>query len=144
MKKIMQLLTLIALVIITGTGCSNDSAGGGGITDPFGTGGLGGNTGGVTFTIASKSDQQGGTIFSAKPSAAVKVSKVTIGVPAQQYSETFQFDDTIVLNANVAVDFIQYPAGSGVTSGQQWTFQIEGTLANNNQAYNVTSNYTIP
>ena len=145
MKRIIQYLALIVLTSFAVTGCKNDSAGGGGLTDPFGTGGgTGGNTGGVTFTITSRPDQQGGTIFSATPSAAVKLSKVTASVPAVQYIETFEYDGTTVVNANVTEDFLQYPAGSGVASGQQWTFKFEGTLANNNQAYSVTSNYTIP
>lgn len=143
MKKIIQFIVLIALTSITGIGCS-DSESDGGITDPFGGGNN--NTGGgtVTIKITSRPDQQGGTIFSASPSTSVKVSKVTASVPAEQYSETFQFDGTTVVNANVVEDFLQYPTGSGVASGQKWTFKFEGTLANNNQAYTATSNYTTP
>ncbi|VAX19938.1 hypothetical protein MNBD_IGNAVI01-99, partial [hydrothermal vent metagenome] len=40
MKRIMQYLTLIFIASFAVIGCSNDSAGGGGgLTDPFGTGG---------------------------------------------------------------------------------------------------------
>ena len=142
MKKL-KYYTLFLALIFSSIACS-DSSSGGGVTDPFGGGNNNTGGGAVTFKITSRPDQQGGTIFSATPSVAVKVSKVTISVPAQQYSETFQFDGTTVVNANVTEALIQYPAGSGVASGQQWTFKFEGTLASNNQAYTATSNYTIP
>lgn len=139
MKK--TILFLISIILVLSTACSDDQ--GGSVTDPFGTGGIGG-TGNVTFTISSKLDQQGGATFSATPSVAIKLSKITASVAAQQYSESAQYDGATVINANVTEEFAEYPAGSGVASGQQWTFQFEGTLASNNHAYNVTSNYTIP
>lgn len=137
MKKI--IFTLFALLLII-TACHNDS-GVGGITDPFGTG-TGGTTGGgnVTFTISAQQGQQG-IIFLATPSVAVKLTKVTISLPAQNFNDVVQGDGTTVYNANQAVQIEEY---TGVASGQQWTFRFEGTIANNNQAYNVTSNYTVP
>jgi hypothetical protein len=139
MKK--QILYLIILAFFGFLSCSDDS--GGGVTDPFGTGGTGG-TGGVTFTISSRQEQDGSVVFAATPSVAVKLSKLTVSVPAEQYTESFQFDGTTVANGGVTEDLLQYPANAGVATGQQWIFQFEGNLASNNQAYNVTSNYTIP
>jgi hypothetical protein len=142
MKRIITYIFTLALLSITA--CSNDS-GGGTITDPFGGGTIGtGGNGNVVITISSRQEQDGSTVFSATPSVAVKLSKLTVSVPAEQYTESFQFDGTTVANANVSEDFLQYPANAGVASGQQWTFQFEGTLASNNQTFNVTSNYTIP
>jgi hypothetical protein len=143
MKKLFLLNTLIALLLVF-TACSNDD---GNATSPFGTGGGGGGTGGdgnLTIIISSRQDQQGSTIFTATPSVAITLSKLTVSVPAEQYTESFQFDATFVAEANVTQDLLEYPAGSGVASGQQWTFQFEGTFAATNQAYNVSSNYTIP
>lgn len=113
----------------------------GSITDPFGIGGTGGGTGGVTFTIGSQQGENGGILFHATPSVAVKVAKVTCSLPAQNFTDVVEGDANTIFNANEAVGIQEY---TGVASGQQWTFKFEGTLASNNQAFNVTSNYTVP
>lgn len=136
MKKL--ILVFVSLLFIWITGCSDDA--GGTVTDPFGSGGTSG-TGNVTFTIASTQGQQGGIIFTATPSVSVKITKVTVSLPAQQFNDVIQGDGTTVFNANEAAQIEEY---TGVASGQQWKFQFEGTLVSNNQAFNVTSNYTIP
>lgn len=142
MKKLILLTFSITLIFICS--CDDTATTGGTLTDPFNIGGGGGGTGTVTITISSRTGQQGETIFSGTPSAAVTLSVLTVSVPAQQYSESFNFDGTTVVSANVTEDLVQYPANSGVARGQQWTFQFQGTLASNGQAYNITSNYTIP
>lgn len=136
MKKIIVAFSFLLLII---SACNDNS--GGGITDPFGAG-PGGNTGtgNVTFTMSAQQGQQG-VIFLATPSVSVKITKVTVSLPAQQFNDVIQGDGTTVYNANQAVQLDEY---TGVASGQQWTFKFEGNLASNNQAYNVTSNYTIP
>lgn len=142
MKKLI-FIKIIFISFLLITGCSKKD---GTPTDPFGTGNGDGNgkgDGSVNITITSR-NEQGNTIFSATPNAAITLSKLTVSVPAEQYNESFQFDGTTVVNANDTEDLIEYPAGSGVASGQQWTFQFEGTLAATNKTYNVTSNYTIP
>jgi hypothetical protein len=139
MKKLILYLFSISILLITS--CSDDS-GGGTLTDPFGggTGGTGG-TGGVTFTISSTQGNQGGVIFTASPSVDIKVTKVTVSLPAQQFNDVLTDPGTTVFPANQAVLLGEY---TGVATGQQWTFQFEGTLVSNNQAFNVTSNYTVP
>ena len=136
MKKLLSILISISFLVLCS--CSDDS--GGTVTDPFGTGGTGGGTGNVSFTISTTQGQQG-VIFVATPSASVKITKVTISLPAQQFNDVLQGDGTTVFNANEAVQLDEY---TGVATGQQWTFKFEGILANNNQAFDVTSNYTIP
>ena len=136
MKKLILYLVIATFVGLLS--CSDDS--GGTVTDPFGTGGTGG-TGGVTFTISSIQGNQGGIIFTASPSVDVKITKVTLSLPAQQFTDVIQGDGTTVFPANQAVQLDEY---TGVATGQQWTFQFEGNLASNNQAFNVNSNYTIP
>lgn len=139
MKKIIQFIVLIALTSITGIGCSDNSAGGG-VTDPFGGGNNNTGGGAVTFKIGTTQGQQGGTIFTITPSVSVKITKVTISLPAQQFTDVINDDGTTVYNGNQTVVTEEY---TGVAAGQQWTFQFEGTLADNNQAFNVTSNYTV-
>ena len=135
MKKLM--LVFISFLFIWITGCSDDE--GGTITDPFGTGGTSG-TGNVTFTISSTQGQQG-VIFIATPSVSIKITRVTVSLPAQQFNDVLTDDGTTTYNANEAVQLDEY---TGVASGQQWTFKFEGTIVSNNQTYSVTSNYTIP
>lgn len=139
MKKLILYLFSISILLIIS--CSDDS-GGGTLTDPFGggTGGTGG-TGGVTFKISSTQGNQGGVIFTATPSVAVKITQVTLSLPAQQFNDVIQDDGTTVYEANVAAGLQEY---TGVESGQQWTFKFQGTIASNNQAFTVTQNYTIP
>ena len=137
MKKIIQLLSIIIIAGITGISCSDNSSGGG-LTNPFGGGT--GTTGGVTFSISSMQGQQGGTVFTTTPTVSVKITKVTISLPAQQFTDVIQGDGTTVFNANQAVEINEY---IGVAAGQLWTFQFEGTIASDNQAFNVTSNYTV-
>lgn len=138
MKRI--IIYLLPILIIALASCSDDS--GGTVTDPFGSGGLGGGgNGSVTFSISTTNGQQGEVTFNASPSVNVKITKVIVGLPAQQLSDEYAGDANTVFNANQVVPIETY---TGVASGQQWTFQFEGTLASNNQAFNVTSNYTIP
>ncbi|MCB0730211.1 MAG: hypothetical protein KDC52_08945 [Ignavibacteriae bacterium] len=140
MKKL--IIYFIPIVMIFVSSCSNDS--GGTVTDPFGTGNNGGNTGGtgnVTFTIGTTNGQQGGIVFTASPSVAVKITKVTLNLAAQNFTDVLTGDGTTVYNANEAVGLEEY---TGVESGQQWTFQFEGTTSADNKAFNVTSNFTIP
>ena len=135
--------SIITILLSSLVSCSDDSSGG--VTDPFGSGnGQGSGTGNVTIAISFQSDQQGGGVFSGTPSVAVKLNKLTVSVPAQQYTESFQFDGTETAQANVAEAFLQYAAGSGIATGQQWTFQFEGTIAADGNAFNITSNFTIP
>lgn len=142
MKKIIAYL--FSLAFLTFSACSDDS-GGGTVTDPFGGGNVGtGGNGSVTITISSRQEQDGSYIFAATPSVGVKLTKLTVSVPAEQYTESFTIDGTTVYQANQSADLLQYPANAGVASGQQWSFQFEGLLESNNQTFNVTSNYSIP
>lgn len=141
MKKILLLNSLIIALLFVFTACSDDE---GNATSPFGP--VGGGTGGggnLTITISSRQDQ-GATIFTATPSVAISLSTLTVSVPSEQYTESFQFDESFVAEANVTQDLLEYPAGSGVASGQQWIFQFSGKIAATGEPFTVTSNYTIP
>jgi hypothetical protein len=135
MKGILYLLLLFLLVFLTG--CKKDdpvSTGSGGLDI---TGG-----GGVTFTISQRQGNQGGIMFTAKPSTAVTVTQITVSLPAQNFNDILQGDGTTVFQGSQTYDLEEY---TGVASGQQWTFKFEGKLGSaQGQAYSVTSNYTVP
>lgn len=135
MRKILS-ISIVFLAILF-LGCDDDSNTG--VTDPFG-GGTNAGTGNVTFSMSAIQGQQG-VIFIATPSAAVKITKVTVSLPAQQFTDVLTDDGTTVFNANEGVQLDEY---TGVESGQQWTFNFEGSLVNGGQSFNVASNYTIP
>lgn len=145
-------LFIISFAFILSTGCSDDTGSGGTLTDPFGGGGTGGGGGSVTFTMGNVSKQQDadgdGTVddlfyFTASPSAAVKITKVSFSLPAQQYNDSFTDDGTTEYAANTPIEVVGFLKNE-ITTGQQWTFTFEGTLAADGKAFNVTSNYTVP
>ncbi len=138
MKRILSIFSFITILAIF-AGCSEDS--GSNPTDPFGGGG-GTNTGGVVFTIGQRNGDQGGIMFTCKPSVAVTVTELTVSLPAQNYTDPYQGDGTTVFQAGVVVDVGEY---TGVASGQQWSFNFKGKIGNaQGKDYNVTSTYTIP
>ncbi len=150
MKNILIYLT--SIVFLLSIGCSDDASSN---SNPVGIGGLGGTggpSGSVTFTIGNISKQEDadgdGTVddlfyFTASPSAAVKMTKVSFSLPAQQYNNSFTDDGTTEYAANAPVDVVGFLKNE-ITTGQQWTFQFEGTLAADGKAFSVTSNYTVP
>lgn len=139
MKTNKIILLLVSSFVVFLFGCSDDSND----SNPVGLGGLGGTggQGSVSFTIGSTIGQQGGIIFTATPSVDVKITQVTVSLPAQQYTDVLQGDGTTVFNANQTAQLEEYV---GTEKGQQWTFQFEGTLAADGKAFDVTSNYTVP
>ena len=150
MKNILIFLTSIVLVF--SIGCGDDASSNSNPVGIGGIGGTGGTGGSVIFTIGTISKQEDadgdGTVddviyFTASPSVAVKITKVTFSLPAQQYTDTTTDDGTTEYAANTPVAVAGY-FKTEVTTGQQWTFQFEGTLAADGKAFNVTSNYTVP
>jgi hypothetical protein len=138
MKKIFSLFLMLSALIAFS--CSDNAVaptGGGGI------GGGGGGGGSVTFTIGTKQGQQGGIIFTFKPSANVTVTTATLRLPAQQYEDVLTNPDpNEVFTAQNVYDLDEY---TGVATGQQWTFTFVGKLGSSSgTAYTVTANYTIP
>lgn len=137
MKKLLiYFIPVLALIIF---GCNNESGSGG--VDPFGGGGAGGGTGNVTFTIGQRQGDQGGIMFTVKPSTAITVTQVIVSLPAQGFQDIIQDDGQTVYQAQT-YDLAEY---TGVASGQQWTFNFKGKIGNaQGQDYDVNSNYTIP
>ena len=139
MKKIiLSFFSIILLLILNG--CS-DNAGTNSSTSGFG-GLTGGGTANVTFTIGHTQGNQGGTLFTAKPSANVTVTEFSINLPAQNLSDKYQGDGTTVFQGGTVYALEEY---NGVATGQKWTFNFKGKLeSSTGQDYEVNSDYTIP
>ena len=139
MKKL--LIVFLPLLFIFFNGCSNNGTGTG--SDPFGGGGIGGGgTGSVTWTISQRQGDNGGIMFTAKPSVAVTVTSVAISLPAQNFNDPVQGDGQTVYQPGQFYDISEY---TGVASGQQWTFAFQGKVGSSTgTAYTANSNYTVP
>lgn len=133
MKRLIGFLLAISMFFVIASCKKSDSS------NPVN---IGPGLGGVTFAINQKAGTQGGIIFTAKPSTNVTITQITVSLPAQSYQDILQGDGQTVYQGGQTYDLDEY---TGVASGQQWTFKFEGKLGTaQGQAYNVTSNYTVP
>ena len=129
--KHVVLLFLAAAVALTG--CKKNSNNPTGpVTTPPATN--------VTFTMHLESGTQG-MIFVASPSVDVKLTKVDLSFPAQQFTDT-------VVNPNPSTVF---PKGSnirineytGIEGGQRWILVFTGTIAATGQPFAVTITWDV-
>ena len=127
MKQIATIfLLLFAAIFYSSCGSdSNDSSGG--LLGP-------GGSNSISFTISGQGDPTNYT-FSATPSVDTKITRVIASAPA------FNFADTIVIADPTAYALDPY---TGVEAGQAWVFTFTGTVISNNEAYTVSTNYTVP
>lgn len=141
-------MLIISSVILFIFRCSDDSSD----SNPVGLGGNGGQ-GSVTFTISNQklqegcdfdNDGQGDDSFylTASPSVAVKINTVKIEIPIDANFDTVQGDGTSVFSTNQSVQINTTPYYN-VCSGQKFTIKISGKLASNDQAFDVTVEYTV-
>jgi hypothetical protein len=139
MKKFFSLLLMLGTLIVAG--CGDDAVGPTGGTGGLGGGGNGG--GGVTFTMGKTPGQQGGVIFTFKPSVDVTITTVTLKLPEQQFEDPLTNPNpNEVYTSQNTYEIEEY---TGVQSGQKWQFVFVGKLGSSTgTAYNVTANYTIP
>ncbi|MBV6479352.1 MAG: hypothetical protein HGGPFJEG_02123 [Ignavibacteria bacterium] len=130
------ILLLAFTVVLSLSGCGSDSSGG--------SGGIGGGGGGggaaISYTVRGQGDVNSYTFF-VKPSVDTKITKVVASVPALQFADTINVDPNQTFTGGTEYQLDPY---SGVQTGQAWTFSFTGNLVSNNQAYTVTTNYTIP
>ena len=138
MKKLILFFSLLFIFMI---GCNNDNSGDAGTGIGGIGGGGGGGTGNVTIQVQGQADGQGKYIFSINPSVAITVANVTPSVAAAGYQETI--DVNAQFQAGTFQGLLQY-TDTDVQQGQQWKFVFTGTTTNGNQAFNATTNYTIP
>ncbi len=135
----MKSLSIILTVLLLGLayGCSDSSTGTGGIG-----GGPTGGGGAITFQVTGQGNNTSYT-FSFKPSVDTKLSKLVAGVPSLGFFDTLSNtgNPNYVFSKDTTYAIDPY---SGVASGQQWVFTFTGNIVSNNQAYTVTSNFTVP
>ncbi len=152
MKKFALYLFAITLLIINA--CDDNTGGGGSLTDPLGGGLGGGNSGSVSFTIGKITVQEGydfdqdgqadeSFYLTAKPSVSIKITKVDIQIPGNASFDSVEGDGTSVFNANVEVQINSTPYFN-VTRGQKFTLKFTGKLAANDQAFEISVEYTVP
>lgn len=98
-----------------------------------------GETSSVTIEINTQPGQEGSIEFLFKPNIDIKITKVDVQMG--DFTDELTGENITVYAAN---NWYTLAAYNGVESGQQWSFTFNGTIANNNQNYNVTSNYTVP
>jgi hypothetical protein len=94
----------------------------------------------VTFTMHMESGTQG-MIFVASPSEDVRITKVEVSFPAQQFHET-------VTNPTPATVFprgstIQIGEYTGIETHQQWVLVFYGTIASTGKPFTVTVNWDV-
>jgi hypothetical protein len=80
-------------------------------------------------------------IFVASPSVDVKLTKVDVSFPAQQFTDVItnpQPERIFPRNSNIQLN--EY---TGVNGGQQWVLVFHGTIAATGQAFTVTVNWTV-
>ncbi|MBX7041573.1 MAG: hypothetical protein K1X85_01620 [Ignavibacteria bacterium] len=130
-------IALVLLLLTIAYGCSNDSStGSGGIGPGGGTGG-----GSITFQMTGQGDINSYT-FGFKPSVDTKLTKLIAAVPNLQFFDTLTNQNTAyVFSKDTTYTLDPY---QGVQTGQAWQFTFTGNIVSNNQAYTVTSNFTIP
>jgi hypothetical protein len=131
MRQILFLTLLAALLFVWG--CNNDDSG----TNPFGPGG----NGNVTFTMQGQGTQTSYEFYF-QPSVNVKLSRILASLPAQSYTDTVPNNNpNYIFSKDTAYTWYPY---TGVNTGQQWTFTFTGTIASDNAAFTVSSNFNVP
>lgn len=134
MKQIATIFLMLFAVIFYSS-CGSDSTDtSGGLLGP-------GGSNSISFAIGGQGDPTNYT-FSATPSVDTKISRVIATVPALNFSDTIVVaDPTQTFTAGTAYALDPY---TGVEAGQAWTFTFTGTVISNNEAYTVSTNYTVP
>lgn len=132
MKQIVMIfLVLFTVIFYSSCGSDNPTTGG-----PLGSGG----SNSISFVIGGQGDPTNYT-FSGTPSVDTKISRVIASVPALSFSDTITVDPNETFTGGTAYQINTY---TGVEAGQAWTFTFTGTVISNNEAYTVSTNYTVP
>jgi hypothetical protein len=141
--KILIYLTFVISIFLWGCSDNNPTAAGsGGATGGLGGGDTGGGgNGNVTFQVSSQATQDGYQ-FSFTPSANITVDKLNVTeTTGSNYQEQFQGDGTTVYNAGTQYDLVSL---TGAQSQMHFKFELIGKTSPGGQAYDVTTEYTIP
>jgi hypothetical protein len=131
-KPMKTTIALFALLFLFATGCKKDSANP--ISTPVPS------QPNVTFTMHMESGTQG-MIFVATTGADVKLTKVIIRYPAENFTDTVTNPnpETVILkNSNIQLN--EY---TGINTHQQWVLVFHGSLASTGEAFVVTVNWDV-
>ncbi len=130
MKKLLAVLLLGSLAVLTG--CSKKDSNPIGPSVP--------TTPAVSFTMHMESGTQG-MIFVATPNADVKLEKVIVSYPPQQFTNTVSNPDpsTLILKGSN----IQIGEYTGVEMRQVWVLTFVGTDPATNRPFTVTMNWEV-
>ncbi len=95
----------------------------------------------MTFQVSSQATQDGFQ-FSFTPSANITVDKLNVTeTTGSNYQEQFQGDGTTVYNAGTQYDLVSL---TGAQSQMHFKFELIGKTSPGGQAYDITTEYTIP
>lgn len=138
MKHVLSLLVLGAMLVFAG--CSKKNSGNNPLA-PIDDGNNGGGNANVTFTMRLESGTAG-MIFAAKPSADVKLVKITAKLASHQFEDEIQNPDPSVTFPKDS--WIQFAEYTGIESGQHWEFIFVGSMATGGTAFTRTATYDVP
>lgn len=128
-----SLMFVVAAAALVLAGCSKKSSN---PVDP----GTGNPQPNVTFTMHLESGTQGMIVF-ASPSVDVKLTKVILSFPAQQFADTLTNPNPqTVYPKDTNIELNEY---SGIEGGQQWVLTFIGSVAATNQQFTITVNWTV-
>ncbi len=130
MKNLLVALFLGGLVVLAG--CSKNDSNPAGPSLPA--------TPAVTFTMHMESGTQG-MIFVASPNSDVKLEKVVVTYPPQQFTNTVNNPDPTTLIAKGSN--IQIGEYTGVEMHQIWVLTFVGTDPATNRPFTVTMNWEV-
>ncbi len=104
-------------------------------------GGSGGNEEvNVNFTMGLESGTQG-MIFVASPSEDIRLARIEVTFPAQNFRDTVTNPDPqSVIQKGSRIRFAEY---TGVEGGQQWVLVFYGTVATTGKAFTKKVNWTV-
>jgi hypothetical protein len=125
-------LLFLACLLVFSTGCKKDS------TNPLAPPAA--PQPDVTFTMHMESGTQG-MIFIASPNADVKLTKVEVSYPAENFTDTITNPNpeaVIAKNSNIQLN--EY---TGINTHQQWVLVFHGSLAATGKQFVITVNWDV-
>ncbi|MCB0726783.1 MAG: hypothetical protein KDD00_04930 [Ignavibacteriae bacterium] len=134
MKKFASIFLLLFTVVFYSSCGSDSNDTSGGLLGP----GSGSNS--ISYSISGTGDPTNYT-FRATPSVDTKITRVIASAPAFNFADTITADPNETFVGGTAYEIGNY---TGVEAGQAWVFTFTGTVVSNNEAYTVTSNFTVP
>jgi len=119
-------LSIILLLLVLASSCSDD---------PIGPGNI------VTFVIEGQGDPTSYT-FGFRPSVNITLSSIIASLPSENFYDTLvNFNTAYVFSNDTNYTLESY---TGVLQGQVWSFTFAGSTASNNSAFTNITNFQVP